>query len=85
MIFKTELDGPATCNTAGVDAAYGIPDNVSRLGAAAEASYPPKRRCLVPIKLAGDPPFDWSIFFPYAQLMRPPPLLFRNLLIPFCG
>jgi hypothetical protein len=45
MIFRTKLDGPASRNTArqGVDAAYGIPDNVGRLGAAIEGSNPPKR------------------------------------------
>jgi len=34
MIFRTKLDRPATHNTArqGVDAAYGIPNNVSPLG-----------------------------------------------------
>jgi hypothetical protein len=40
----------------GVDAAYEIPDNVSRLRVAVEGSNPPKDRCFVPIKLSDDPP-----------------------------
>jgi hypothetical protein len=62
---ETKLDGPATCNTgAEFDAAYEMPDNVSRLGAAVEGSYPPKDRRLVSIKLPGDPPFARSSFPP---------------------
>jgi hypothetical protein len=49
MVFRTELDGPVTRNTArqGVDAAHEIP----------EQHEPLKGRCLVPIKFSGDPPF----------------------------
>lgn len=43
MIFKTELDRPATYNITGVDTAYKIPDNVSYLGTATKALYPLKR------------------------------------------
>jgi hypothetical protein len=69
----------------GVDVAYEIPDNVSRFGAAVEGSNPLKRPPSCAYKAPRQsPPFDWSIFFLRAQLMRPP-LLFRNLLIPSCG
>jgi hypothetical protein len=45
MMFRTKRGGPATRNMArqGVDAAYGITDNVSRLGAAIEGSNPPSK------------------------------------------
>jgi hypothetical protein len=41
----------------GVDAAYGIPDNVSRLGAAIEGSNPPKKPLSCAYKVSTRPPF----------------------------
>ena len=65
-----------------VDAAHRSPDIVRRLGAGVEGSHTlRKERRLLPIKLSVDPPLRWSILFPHAQLVCPPPLLFRNLLI----
>ena len=49
-----------------------------------EGSDPPKDRYLMPIKLPSDPPFAGASF-PRAQLIYPPPLLFRYLLIPLRG
>jgi hypothetical protein len=65
MIFRTELDGPVTRNTArqGVDAAYRIPDNVEPLRAAVEALNLPERPLSCAYKAPRRPPFDWSIFF----------------------
>jgi hypothetical protein len=47
----------------GVDAAYEIPDNVSRLGAAVEGSNPPKRPLSCAYKAPRRSPHVWSIFF----------------------
>jgi hypothetical protein len=47
----------------GVDAAYEIPDNVSRLGAAVEGSNPPKRPLSCAYKAPRRSPHFWSIFF----------------------
>src|SRR2546423_750683 len=49
----------------GVDAAYRSPNNVSRLGPAAEDSHPPKKSAVfLPIKLSVGSPLlpGWSIF-----------------------
>jgi hypothetical protein len=84
MIFMTKLNGPATCNTAqqGVDAAYGISDSISRLGAAAEALNPPKRPLSCAYKARRRSPLWLKYLFLYVKLMYPPSLLFRNLFIP---
>ena len=90
MIFRTELDGRATRNTAGSRRGIlGLLDNVSRLGAALGASVeglnPPKRPLSCAYKAPRrSPPFLEHLFL-RIQLTCPPPLLFRNLLIPSCG
>jgi hypothetical protein len=64
MIFGTELDGPATRNTGRESTQHmGYLTTWAAWGLLSRAQILRKDRRFVPIKLPGDPPSDWSIFF----------------------